>query len=318
MKNWKQSLITFLAMAAAVICILLPDTTAWAVPQDKMFDANGLFFGTSHYSYDKVYVDAAGQLQTEGGHSEYVDKLRLVKDTGSDYYPSAELYLYQNSNVTKDSAQIVAVKSSNKNLKCIISYSESSAQSLTFTDDPSSKPYTSLSCDSKVAVLAKKAGTYTVTVTVKMADGKLVTKKATVKVDKKSPIIVEPDSKKFSGIDNTFDAKSLKVKVNKSKSVKNMSCYYSNSIYASKTLNKTDNTYSYNYYTFKKFKSGKKIKLNTKYSASYTNPQATSTRKYTTNYWYAPTTVLVIYTDSFYGINTYMYETINKYRKIAK
>ncbi len=318
MKKWKKSLITFLAMAAAVTCIFLPDTTAKAVTKDKMYDANGLFFGDSVYGYDKVYVDAGGQLQTEGGHFEYVDKLRLVKEPGSDYYPTGTLYLAQDDAKTKGSAQIVAVKSSSKNLKCIISYNESQASSLVFTDDPSAKPITSLSCASEVSVLAKKAGTYTVTATVKMGDGRLVAKKATVKVDKKWPVSIEADQKKLSRIDDTFDAKSLKVKVIKSKSAKNISSYYSNRIYASKTLNKTDNTYSYNFYTYKKFKSGKKIKLNTKYSASYTNPGSTSTRKYTTNYWYAPTSILVIYTDSFYGINTYTRDSIYKYRKIAK
>lgn len=309
MKMGKKILSTFLALAVAVTCLIVPGTDAKAATYENKYDANGLFFGTSVYNYGNISINAQGQLVSddENEHTEYVDKLRLVKEKGSDDYPIGYLGL---DSKTSD-AEIIAVKSSSKNLKCIIS--DSYKSTYTFQSKYDNETDTWGWADSTVGVLAKKTGTYKVTATVKLANGTTVDKVATVKVVNKYPIEIKPATSKLT-TDGTYDAKSVKVKIVKGKDVSNVQSYYSNKIYTK--ITNADGTTDYAYNNYKKFKSGKKITLNKQVSPSYTDENEYRTHKHTTNYWYAPTSILVIYTDNFYGVNTYTTTTLEKYRKI--
>lgn len=304
MKAMKKILSTCLAVALAVTCLIVPSTSAKAdtvIP----YDANGFFLGTSVTDYD--VVDTGSTISFSGPNTKtvYVNKLRMYApdtielDDGTSYkwYPEATLSLYTSDAVPN--YEIVSVKANKKGLKCKIGTKS------TYSYKSSGKEY---HYDSSIGLKATKAGTYTVTVTLKLEDGRTVKTSATVLVPKKNLDVTFPGTE-FS-TNNTFKAKSVKVKVKPGTKMSGIKLYYRNTN-PQAVVKQDEDSFSFGTMSkWYKIKNGGKVKLksntsytlNWNYSKDYTYSTYTWSETESHSEFYPSTDLNIVYKDSFYGV----------------
>ena len=328
MKTNKNKILTALCMLCLSFVLITGTSTAKAATttSDIPYNANGLFFGTDVYHYDVRDMGTSIDFYGDNSKRVYLPKLRMssideyqdeeYKNKTIKSYPEDYLYLWSKD---YNNFQITGVKSSKSGLKCMIN----TETVYTYKDGtPTSYYYPS----SAIKVKAFKPGTYTVTVSVRLANGKTDKLKATVFVPKKSDLELTTPNAKF-GQNGTYKNSSLKVKLKPGNKIGGLKLYYQNTDPTAELLTEARNGRSYTTQVTRnkwiKIKNGGKIKLksNTSYKLvwnqvenqdfmTYTN---ITTKAYST--FFPATTLRVVYKDSFYNVTRIQDYTLEKHKK---
>lgn len=316
MKMGKKFLVTLFAFAVAVAMI---PATAKAATYEDAYDANGLFFGSTYYGYESITVDDTGRLSYGTSKTEYLEKVRMVKTKYDKTYPTSSISLRTKYVPNgKSYKRIVGVKTSSKNLKAILSYTEhNDGYTTVYNDgrvvsgDPSD--YSSR----EIKLLAKKAGNYTVTITVELDDQSTVTKTATVNVLKKDYTPGFEFKKAKYTTDWTIADKTVTPKLMKAAGCSDYKCYYGSTAKKYEYTDAQNIKHTTSGIEWKAFKPGKKkITLNTKNTLVYDSSTENHTSVSTYKYFYPQTRFMIIYKDSYTGLYNVSTTTVEKYKKL--
>jgi len=316
-------------MALCMLCLSLilmagtstvkADTTVSTIP----YNANGLFLGTQITDYDVRDMGTSIDFYGANTKEVYLPKLRMspvdeyVEDNKTfKSYPEDSLYIWSKST---GNFQITGVKSNKSGLKCMIN----TETSYSYKDGTRTSYYYP---SNAIMVKAFKPGTYTVTVSVKFADGKTDKLKATVLVPKKYDLVLTTPNAK-TGQNGTIKSSSLKVKLKPGNKIGGLKLYYQNTDPTAVLLTEARNGRSYTTQATRnkwiKIKNGGKMKLksNTTYKLVWNEVENMDFISYTTtttkayNTFFPSTTLRVVYKDSFYNVTRIQDYTYEKYKK---
>lgn len=321
MKNGKKLLLTLFALALAIT--MLP-ATAKAATYENAFDQYGLFLGQSYSGYESITVTSDGRLQKGKSRTEYLPWIRMYKTKDSKDYPVSSVYLRTKyiANAPYSYNRIVNVKTNSKNLKAIIANTTHTTGSVTtYSDGTVEKDDPNDSSSSEIKLLAKKAGTYKVTVTVELgsrtSNSKInVTKTATVYVSKKYSPYFEFKKAKYT-TNGTIAGSTVVPKLVKSSDATDYKTYYATSTKKYVYKDSDGDTVTEGDLCWKAFKPGKKkIKLNTKTSLTYDSSTAYAIDKCIKSSFYPQTYFMVTYKDKYTGLYNTSTTTVSKYKKL--